>query len=139
MSYLTTALPDGLGFTNKCLQWLPHLAIFEWDELLMKSTRYTVEDLMRILSVDYYHAQKDDMRIFLTIGTLVSLPSFASDPPEMNSIHWIPSLVELLREYSSKQIYQDAEKAAASKIFAETSFQTVTANGGIRIQTANLF
>ena len=41
MSFLTAAIPHGVDFTPQCLQWMPHLGIYEWDDLVEFCQSYT--------------------------------------------------------------------------------------------------
>ena len=43
--FLTRKFPHGLNLSPACSTWLVHLGIYDWDDLTLISTRYTVESL----------------------------------------------------------------------------------------------
>ena len=52
---LIQSFPQGFNFTEECLEWLPRLGIYTWEDLIFMTEESTVETLMTTLTVDYYY------------------------------------------------------------------------------------
>ena len=134
MDFLTRKFPNGLNLSPNCSTWLVHLGIYDWDDLTVISTRYTVESLMRKLTVDYYFKYRNDMRIFLAFGDLCSPSSARIVSPDVETPSWIPSLVRMAR--NNYPIYLQQEQLASTKIFTTSVVASPAAvkRGGLGIQ-----
>ena len=131
MDLLTTPFPNGLNLSFQCCNWMPYLGIYDWKDLKFVSPRFTVEILMHVLSVDYYYRYKNDMRIFLTLGSMFSMHTPSTTTPEMTTCSWIPSLMKLLRMNLITQVFYTDEKYASQKIFTENVSPVAVKRGGL--------
>ena len=52
---LIQPFPQGFNFTEECLECLPRLGIYTWEDLIFMTEESTVETLMTTLTVDYYY------------------------------------------------------------------------------------
>ena len=73
---------------------------------------------MQHLTVDHYFSHKNDMQIFLTLGSLLAADSPWHTQPEENSTHWIPFLVHLLK--TRLPGYMDEERLVSTRLFTTT-------------------
>ena len=129
--FLTKPFPLGLNFSTHCPHWLLHLGIATWDNLKELTPTFTVEKLMTSLTVDYYFHHRNDMRIFLTLGSMLSKDSPWHILPDDHSIAWIPQLIQLLKKQTLS--YVNEERLVSTKLFTKSVIPSpVIVNGGIK-------
>ena len=99
LDFLQSPLPNGLGLSSKCDEWLDLLNIKTWDEFVYYSSNYTVPSMMSTLTFPVYFQHRKDLNCFLVFGILCQshYDSLQVFPPLCHYEVWMPCFIALDR------------------------------------------
>ena len=117
LNLLCNSVPNGLGFSQNCQEWLTSLKIKTWDDFVFYSFHQSIKRLMLTLSVSTYHHYRQDLRRFLLFGTLCNPDSRDPEPTSLNLQFWMPRYAYILRE--SLHILPFHEKQVALELCSD--------------------
>ena len=98
MSFLTTPLPQGLGFHPQCRVWLDALDVADLDTLYEVSLRHDSSSLQDHLSDSVCTQFQSDLQVFLALGKVFSTNSVSQAPTSQDYQDvWLLKLLRHLR------------------------------------------
>ena len=113
MDFLTRQIPEGLGFSPNCKEWLEQLGILKWKDLTSVAYQTDIPKLMRALSIDKYHKFRRDLRFFLCFGKICDPRLKTAAPTENNAANWLP-LYTFIKSGKTFMISQQWDKRSST-------------------------
>ena len=95
------------------------LGLTNWSTFVTHSGIHSVDSLMRFLSVDQYFTYKSDLRVFLTLGEILSSLSKKNGPSPINTGLWIPKLKAQLHANFATRKFQTQEREVTKALYEE--------------------
>ena len=119
MDLLTDPFPHGMFLSPLCKEWMIPLGLTNWETFVTHSGIHSVDSLMRFLSVDQYFTHKSDLRVFLTLGEILSSIPKKNRPSPTNTGLWIPKLKDQLHANFATRKFQAQEREVTRALYEE--------------------
>ena len=123
---LTQPFPQGFNFTEECLEWLPRLGIYTWEDLIFMAEESTVETLMTTLTVDYYYKNRKDLRILMSFGKICNPRHHRTSPKPNNKQTWMPHLIKQIQHDLTTKSHSKLERKTVNLLYSQRGSENST-------------